>query len=64
MIPDIPLLPILLAGLGVVGLFVVVRSFAMPLSFEKKEKKKQEIRKVMEKTKALEKEALEKENRT
>ncbi len=64
MIPEISFLPILLVGVGVIGLFVVVRSFSMPQSFEKKEAKKQEIRKMIEKTKALEKEALEKEKET
>lgn len=51
MIPDISIPTLVLIALGLLGLFVAVRSFSMPQSFFKKEEKKEELRKLLEKNK-------------
>ena len=51
MIPD-PSIPILaLIAVGVVGLFVAVRSLTMPRSFFKNQERKEELRRILDKNK-------------
>jgi hypothetical protein len=51
MIPDISVPTLVLIALGILCLLIAVRSFAMPQSFFKKEEKKEELRKILEKSK-------------
>jgi hypothetical protein len=51
MIPDISVPTLVLIALGILCLLIAVRSFAMPQSFYKKEEKKEELRKILEKSK-------------
>jgi hypothetical protein len=51
MIPDLSIPALVLIALGVLCLFIAVRSFSMPQSFFKKQEKKEELRKLLEKTK-------------
>jgi hypothetical protein len=51
MIPDISIPVLVLIVLGLLGLIVAVRSFAMPRSFFKKQEKKEELKKLLEKNK-------------
>jgi hypothetical protein len=51
MIPDISAPTLVLIALGILCLLIAVRSFAMPPSFFKKEEKKEELRKILDKSK-------------
>jgi hypothetical protein len=51
MMPDISVPTLILIALGVLCLFIAVRSFTMPQSFFKKQEKKEELRKILEKNK-------------
>lgn len=51
MIPDLSIPALVLIALGVLFLFIAVRSFSMPQSFFKKQEKKEELRKLLEKAK-------------
>ena len=51
MIPDLSIHALVLIALGVLFLFIAVRSFSMPQSFFKKQEKKEELRKLLEKAK-------------
>jgi hypothetical protein len=50
-IPDLSIPALVLIALGVLFLFIAVRSFSMPQSFFKKQEKKEELRKLLEKAK-------------
>ena len=51
MIPDISVPALVLIALGVLCLFIAVRSFVMPRSFFKNQEKKEELRRLLEKSK-------------
>lgn len=53
MIPDSFIPYLLLALLAIVGLIVLVRSFAMPQSFSRNQEKKEELKKILEKNKTM-----------
>ena len=51
MISDVSVPMLVLIALGIVCLIIAVKSFAMPQSFFKKQEKKDELRKILEKNK-------------
>jgi hypothetical protein len=51
MIPDVSIPTLVLIALGLACLIIAVRSFVMPQSFFKKQEKKEELRKILEKNK-------------
>jgi hypothetical protein len=51
MIPDLSVLTLLLIAFGILALIIAVKGFAMPQSFFKKQEKKEELRKLIEKNK-------------
>jgi hypothetical protein len=51
MIPDLSIPALVLIAFGVLCLIIAVRSFSMPQSFFKKQEKKEELRKLLEKNK-------------
>jgi hypothetical protein len=51
--PDIPIDTLLLLGLAVIGLITVFTAFTLPQSFAKNQKKKEELRVILERNKEL-----------
>jgi hypothetical protein len=51
MISDMSVPMLVLIALGIACLIIAVRSFAMPQSFFKKQEKKEELKKILEKNK-------------